>query len=56
MILGFKVVDFFRNTVTVEIYNQLLKNQWLSAEVLKELQFINLKNLLNSCQQKCPIL
>jgi len=54
MKLGFKVVDFFRKTETVDIYEKLLRNQWVSPGQIKEIQFSNLKNLLIHAQDNVP--
>ena len=44
--LTYHIVDFFRKTETVKVYNKIIKTQWLSKEELNQIQFETLKKLL----------
>ena len=50
--VGFSLIDFFRKTNTLPIYDKLIESQWYSKENLLEKQFLNLKNLLCAFIQK----
>ena len=54
MNLGFKIIDLFRKTDTVQIYNKLIGNQWQSQDQLKEIQFNNLRKVLIHSANNVP--
>ena len=54
MHLWFKIIDYFRKTETVKIYDYLLKSQWMSNDKIAEIQFENLKKLLIHANTNVP--
>ena len=54
MKIGFKIIDLFRRTNTLEIYDELLENQWSSPSKIEEQQFNNLKKLLIHANENVP--
>ena len=52
---GFQIVDFFRKTKTLALYNQLISSQWASKEDLLIKQFNGLKDLLIHASEHVPV-
>ncbi len=52
--LKYKIVDYFRKTDTISVYNKIIKTQWLSKNELNELQFETLKKILIHSYKNVP--
>lgn len=48
------LVDYFRKTDALKMYQEFLKTQWLSREELFQIQWIKIKNLVNHAYNNVP--
>jgi len=50
----YSIIDFFRKTQTLPLYDQILSSQWLPQREIKNIQIQNLNDLLFHCAQNVP--